>query len=648
MLINVETLRRLSNGQDVNLTHIDDIYAGFCKTTKCYYDKFGTSLDRNILHNNSTGCNCSCDISCFISGICCPKIFFDYTTCTETNILSSSPEQRHTIPILMIDRCPNISDYKLKKGCEISSDLETQLQNTPVTSMKSGHTFRNIYCLMCYNIYKVSLNIHQTWTLNTKCKEALNFNFLPSYLAVIKHALMKHCDIFFESYPSITKQCQVNLGRRDIIISTCNVSGTWTTYDHNIEFACQIYDNRFYSFKNVFCFICNPLPENVIFESKVKEHCNESCNRTDILNNSCTDKRMLSVYDMDVEHKCKNMLHTECNLPIIKYFCGLYIRIKMYNGGSNSDYMVPFRAVFDISKYSNNFEQIPTTNKCNEKQVVDSKKNVCRDIMCYPGRILMKTGCEPIFKITRDLAFILSLGMTTELVHDINKPLSFLKLVRGRFTVYLKRILNIQWANVTVTSSVFLANSICEEKITRQNGTKLNITLYNKFVIRDYVDRSSLEEKLISLQNGYFGAIYGSKKYNFKLFKNVEALSAESHISTLRYLQRCVLKTITQTKDSYVYSHVNKLLVCKQIEFETTEFNMRSSKLIVLSTKIELDYDEYAIMSSGKARICLETFRKMFTKDKPERINVWGIIEMTCACTSLIKKPSDMSVTSAS
>lgn len=65
----------------------------------------------------------------------------------------------------------------------------------------------------------------------------------------------------------------------------------------------------------------------------------------------------------------------------------------------------------------------------------------------------MKTGCVPIFKITRDLAYILSLGMTTELVHDIDKPLSFLKSVRRSFTIYLKSILNIQ--KVTVTSSVF-------------------------------------------------------------------------------------------------------------------------------------------------------------------------------------------------
>ncbi|XP_052061290.1 latrophilin receptor-like protein A [Mytilus californianus] len=41
-------------------------------------------------------------------------------------------------------------------------------------------------------------------------------------------------------------------------------------------------------------------------------------------------------------------------------------------------------------------------------------------------------------------------------------------------------------------------------------------------------------------------------------------------------------------------------------------------------------------MSSGKARICLETFRKMLTEDTPEGRNVWGIIEVTCSCTSLV------------
>lgn len=375
MVINIETFGRLSNGQDVNSTYIDDIYAGFCKTTKCYNDKFGTTSDRDLQHNNSTGCDCLCDISCFISGICCPKIFFDYTTCTETNILHSNPQQKHTKPVLMIDKCPNTSDYTLRKECEISSDLETQLQNTPVTLINSGDTFRNIYCLNCFNIYNVSLERVQTWTLKIECKDKVNFNFLPSYLAVIKHAKTKNCDIFFQSSSSITKHCQIHLEKTNDIISTCNVSGTWTTYDRNIELACQIYDNSFYSFKNVFCLICNPLPENVIFHRKVKENCNDSCNRTDILNTSCTDKGMLNIYDLDVEHNCKNIMRTECNLPIIKYFCRLYTSIN--KDESNRRFLlndVSFRAVFDISKYSNNFEQIPTTNKCNETQVLDSKK----------------------------------------------------------------------------------------------------------------------------------------------------------------------------------------------------------------------------------------------------------------------------------
>lgn len=259
--------------------------------------------------------------------------------------------------------------------------------------------------------------------------------------------------------------------------------------------------------------------------------------------------------------------------------------------------------------------------------------------MCYPGRILMKFGCVPTSKITRDLAYILYLGMTTKLLNDIFKPISFLKLIRKSFTLYLKHILNVQ--RETVASSIFLSNLICAENITWQNGTTLNISLYRKFVINKYAESSNLDEKLISLQNSYFMVRYDGKNYTFKLFKSVEALTAENFISTQRLFttkkpKQCFLRRIMQTKDSFEYFYVNKLLVCKQIEFETTEFNKRSSKIIVLSTKIELDYDEYAIMSSGKARICLETFRKMLTENKHEGRNVWEIIEVTCACTSLV------------
>ncbi|XP_052063031.1 uncharacterized protein LOC127702768 [Mytilus californianus] len=42
------------------------------------------------------------------------------------------------------------------------------------------------------------------------------------------------------------------------IISSCNVSGTWESYDPSIEWACRNYDNLYHTFRNVFCYICNP------------------------------------------------------------------------------------------------------------------------------------------------------------------------------------------------------------------------------------------------------------------------------------------------------------------------------------------------------------------------------------------------------
>ncbi|XP_063442117.1 uncharacterized protein LOC134722426 [Mytilus trossulus] len=41
-------------------------------------------------------------------------------------------------------------------------------------------------------------------------------------------------------------------------IKTCNVTGSWLTYNKDIEWGCLNYNNRFLEFKNVFCYICNP------------------------------------------------------------------------------------------------------------------------------------------------------------------------------------------------------------------------------------------------------------------------------------------------------------------------------------------------------------------------------------------------------
>lgn len=272
VLLCTGTYKEFVHGKDVNVTYITDVYSEFCGKSKCNNKREEKSNVQSVSINDSFCPDCSCHVSCFIKGNCCPDVFFDYEpTCTITNILSLNRQTKSSKAIQMIVKCPTDSDEEISKLCNISSDLETQLQNIPVTSRQSGLTFRNIYCLMCFND---SLEYAIPWSLEVDCEEEGNLNFITNYSQIIKHAKSNKCDIFYYTSPlqNYTRSCKLNKN----IISTCNVSGTWKNYDFNIEYACQTYDNNFCMFKNIYCYMCNPSEKSDVITGSNITACSSS------------------------------------------------------------------------------------------------------------------------------------------------------------------------------------------------------------------------------------------------------------------------------------------------------------------------------------------------------------------------------------
>jgi hypothetical protein len=74
---------------------------------------------------------------------------------------------------------------------------------------------------------------------------------------------------------------------RNDLIDECNVTGTWSTYDYDIDWACNGFQLPFEIYKNVFCFICNPpLTDQDIITST----CNQTgdwLQKTDAIENAC-------------------------------------------------------------------------------------------------------------------------------------------------------------------------------------------------------------------------------------------------------------------------------------------------------------------------------------------------------------------------
>ncbi|XP_071153397.1 uncharacterized protein [Mytilus edulis] len=205
----------------------------------------------------------------------------------------------------MISHCPVSSDNVTKTKCEISTSLDQKLQHIPVYSSKSGLSYRNVHCSVCHN--ESTENISQ-WKIEIECAKFADFNFLSSYSEIIDYAREKECDIFYSSSDidgAYINTCDDKYLLDGGLISKCNVSGTWIIFDASIDFACRMYDNRFHSFKNVFCHLCNP-PIDV---GGVMSKCNST--------------GLWDVFNADLENACLNNIQSPLTTPFKNIYCFL-------------------------------------------------------------------------------------------------------------------------------------------------------------------------------------------------------------------------------------------------------------------------------------------------------------------------------------
>ncbi|VDI46745.1 Hypothetical predicted protein [Mytilus galloprovincialis] len=151
---------------------------------------------------------CSCNTRCIQYGNCCPEVFYALNiSCVNPGILKGlwwNEDNRNPVsinryrnpPVLMVTSCPQVSIDNEHNVCHVDDNWNNLIRNMPLTSLKTGLTYRNNLCSVCHNETPVDL---LAWGI-----------------------------------------------------------GTWKLYDFDIDHACQTYDNQFNDFKNIFCYLCNP------------------------------------------------------------------------------------------------------------------------------------------------------------------------------------------------------------------------------------------------------------------------------------------------------------------------------------------------------------------------------------------------------
>ena len=258
---------------------------------------------------------CMCDKTCITRGNCCPDVYFKYPEliCANTTIIKGreTDEPDQWVMELMIKSCPTGSDETMRYNCENKTDVKSRILNFPVTRTNTYLTYFNKHCAQCHGEKDFD-----PWLLDISCDLFADFNFLSHVDDVIALAYERKCILqayrqYDDNNTIQTPHCRSE-NQSVNIISKCNETGNWITYDANIEHACE---SEFYGaygvFKNVFCYICNP-PEYQ--QNGVIEQCNIT--------------GQWDASDVEMERACTELPESLSTRPYKNVFCYLCNRPK--------------------------------------------------------------------------------------------------------------------------------------------------------------------------------------------------------------------------------------------------------------------------------------------------------------------------------
>ena len=196
------------------------------------------------------------------------------TTCTSINSLLNI--ERLNISLLgkdylelkykVIRHCKTsyLVSEMTKRFCENGGD---RLQGIiPVSSSSGDMLFKNKHCAKCHGVVDV---VYWNLYILPDCMHIINEPFANDMER--EKAISKTCFLYANPPDNVFSQLVACYTPRfEPMVFTCNVTGQWDMYDHELETRCSsssdyinseylYYPNyfRMRTFKNVYCYLCN-------------------------------------------------------------------------------------------------------------------------------------------------------------------------------------------------------------------------------------------------------------------------------------------------------------------------------------------------------------------------------------------------------
>lgn len=272
----------------------------------------------------------------------------------------------------------------------------------------------------------------------------------------------------------------------------------------------------------------------------------------------------------------------------------------------------------------------------------------CRDIKCYPGRMLVNDTCVPLFSYTSNLGYILSLGVDVNLSTSIEFPYKFLVFLLHEIQMYINEQIGLKYNPIQI--KMMSANKPCVSN-EMWTDSSISVLIYIQLFIYSTVDRQIIENDLIQVLKGNivlgYYCFYDNKSYinyyacpvrcSFK--SDISAMSLPTSLHLGNNTERCIVFEDTMYGDvnDYAYRHVSELLQCRQIELEPTEISvsMDRTKLQLSSLNVVLTHSDFYLVKPNTARICVEKFLQLLKREEKTSYVIKTIM-IAGTCLSLV------------
>ncbi|CAC5404841.1 unnamed protein product [Mytilus coruscus] len=508
----------------------------------------GSLCHKHSIQRSMSACDCNDDCY-FKSKPCCIDKMFELSTACTDKMLSLLGDR-----FLVYNQCKNTSNIEMSRLCQSSLD-RSSYSNLPVQISERNFSvhYKNVFCMLCNE--KLSPNEFRNsiiyWNIAVTCDNYISPTYHVSFQDYITHAIRQKCRYSMKPQKQGTKCFDSNYNK-------CNITDNWKNNDLDIKYACVFLNlpRMWFNGENPFCRMCNPL------------------NRDKVIHTTCNETKLRNLYTPNNKEKCHDLPSIQALAPYKNHFCHVCIT------GTSPTF-----------KWLQKNCQMP---------------NECRDIQCYPGRILTNNGCVPLLPFTSNLGYILSLTLRNKATRMISVTTTFLNTVEDSFIEFLQTYLKVRSLHVNLSCSK-----------TLMNGTFFDIILDQKIFINEFVDRSFIEKQLINLTFNTFSILYGNALFKFvikkteKLYNFPGVINKMDSAKTCRYTNVHTFKNVHRHK----YSEVSELLVCEQVEMDESEFQVDEDnyELTLNISGLEIHYDnEYILMSDKTARLCLDEYKDIF------------------------------------